>query len=181
MRVCVFIYLIFYYYYSFILFIYLFIFSLSDLCDDWAWDLLSSGLLVLFLMEGGRCLSPLLAASLTCGHVLTPGGIGQGHWGMRWPTVLGCLGRLALSGIGWGLCRGVWGRSGSLGPGPVHGPCLGGWGLAGSVGCCPWFPGGLCPMLMGALSKGFLCSLLGGCVVVPAVGFPGSVLRWGCW
>ena len=36
-------------------------------------------------------------------------------------------------------------------------------------------------MLMGALSGGFLCSLLGGCVVVPAVGFPGSVLRGGCW
>ena len=38
----------------------------------------------------------------------------------------------------------------------------------GPVGCRPWFPGGLCPMLVGALSGGFLCSLLGGCVVVPA-------------
>ena len=87
----------------------------------------------------------------------------RGTWPGTGP-LCGCLGRLALSGIGWGLCRGIWGRSGSWGPGPVPCPSLGGWGLAGSVGCCPWSPGGLCPMLMGALSWGFLCSLLGGCV-----------------
>ena len=124
---------------------------------------------------------PLPAASPTCGHVLTPGALGQGHWGRRWPTVLGCLVCLALSGIGWGLCLGVWGRSSSWGLGPVSGPCLDGWRLAGSVGRCPWFPGGLCPMLMVALSGGFLCSLLGGCVVVPAVGFLGSVLHSACF
>ena len=54
------------------------------LCGDWAWvwDLVSCGLLVLFLMGGERC----LAASPTCGHVLTPGALGQGHWGRRWPS-----------------------------------------------------------------------------------------------
>jgi len=36
-------------------------------------------------------------------------------------------------------------------------------------------------MLVGALSGTFLCSLLGRCVVAPAVGFPGSVLRGGFW
>ena len=36
-------------------------------------------------------------------------------------------------------------------------------------------------MLMGTLSGGFLCGLLDGCVVVPAVGFLGAVLRGGCW
>ena len=35
-------------------------------------------------------------------------------------------------------------------------------------------------MLVGALSGAFLCSLLGGCMVVPAVGFLVSVLRGGC-
>jgi len=103
-------------------------------------------------------------------------------WG-TWPGLLGqalahcgCLGRLTLSGIGWGLCRWVWGRSGSWGPGLVHGPCLG--------GCCSWFPGGLFPMLMGALSGGFLCSLLGGFVVVPVVVFCaplGLPVAWVLW
>ena len=39
-------------------------------------------------------------------------------------------------------------------------------------------------MLMGALSGGFLCGLLGGCVVIPAVGFLGSLgllVAWVLW
>ena len=102
-----------------------------------------------------------------------------------WPGALGhalahcgCLGRLALSGIGWGLCRGVWGCSGSWGPGSGALPMSGWLGPGGVGGLLPLVPRG--PMLMQALSGGFLCSLLGGCVVVPAVGFLGSVLRWGC-
>ena len=133
-----------------------------------------------FRWEGGHCLSPLLPASPTCGHILTPGALGQGHWGMRWLTVLGCLGRLALSGIGWGLCRWVWGALELLGHGSGTRPMSGWLGPGGVGGLLPLVLGGLCPMLMGALSRGFLYSLLGGCVVVPAVGFPGSVLRGGC-
>ena len=111
---------------------------------------------------------PLPAASPTCGHVLPSGALGQGRWGMRWPTVLGCLGRLALSGIGWGLRRGVWGPGSSARPvSEVAEAWRGQWAVA--------------PGSQGALSGGFLCSLLGGCVVVPAVGFPGPVLRGGCW
>jgi len=79
------------------LFVFFVFFTLSDLCGDWVWvwDLLSSGLLVQFPRGGECCLSPLLAASPTCGHILTPKALDHGYWGMRWPTMLGCLGRLA--------------------------------------------------------------------------------------
>ena len=35
------------------------------------------------LLGVAACLSPLLAASLTCGYVLTPGALGQGCWGAK--------------------------------------------------------------------------------------------------
>ena len=84
-----------------------------------------------------------------------PGALGQALAHCAWLS--GALGPLEY----WvGPLPGGLGALGLLGP--VHGPCLGGCSLAGSVGRCPWFPGGLCPMLMGALSGGFLCGLLGG-------------------
>ena len=131
---------LFYFLLLFLFFIIIF-FSLSDLCDDWAW-VWARRLSVFWpasaVPDGWKCChSLLLAASPTCGHVLTPGALGQGHWG--------CLVRLALSCTGWGLCWEFWGRSGSWGSGPAHGPCLGGGGLARSVGCLPWLPGCLCP------------------------------------
>jgi len=61
---------------------------------------------------------------------------------------------------------------------PALDMCLGGRGL---LGYCPWFPEVLCPMAVVALSGGFLCCLLGGSVVVPAVGCSGTVLHGGCW
>jgi len=181
---CVFIYFIFHYllFFSSFLGIYLFYFFLHLIyvvtgpefetccplaclwCYHWGVSIASP-----------RCsrLHPPLGTSWLPGH------LARGTGACAGPLCLAVWG--ALSGIEWGLCRGVWGRSGSWGLGLAHGPCLGGRGLAGSVGCCPWFLGSLCPMLMGALSVAFLCSLLGGCVVVPTVGFPGSVLCGGCW
>jgi len=55
---------------------------------------------------------------------------------------------------------------------------LSGTGRASSAGV--WWRSGSC-LGGGDLAGGFLGGLLGGCVVVPAVGFPGSVLREGCW
>jgi len=127
--------------------------------------------------EAGGGSSPLPAARGFT-QVLTPGALGQGHWGMRWPTVLGCLGRLALSGVGWGLCRGVWGRSGSWGLGLAHGPCLGGWGLAGSVGCCPGSRGAS-PYAYGGSVRRLPLQFSGWMRGCPCGGLPGFCTPWG--
>jgi len=106
------------------------------LCGDWAWvwDLVSCGLLVLFLM-GGCCLSLLPAASPTCQHVLAPGHLSRGTGA--------CTGQLCLAD--WGTWPSwVLGGASARGFGGAR-------ALAGSEGYCPWFPGGLCPMLVGAM------------------------------
>ena len=90
-----------------------------------------------------------------------------GGWG-AWPY------------IGWGLCQGVWGRSGSWGPGPVHGPCLGGGGLAGSVGCCSWFLGGPLPYAYGGSVQGLPLQSSGMMRGCPCRGLPGFCAP-GCW
>jgi len=79
--------------------------------------------------------------------------------------------------LGHALANSVW-LSGVPGPlgysvGPlglvVLGLLSGRQGPGVAVGCRTFFPGGLCPIVVGALS-GFLCCLLGGYVVFSAVG-----------
>jgi len=144
--------------------------------------------------SGTRCPRACLCCSRWGGALPLPAARGFTHlWAHldsrgTWPGALGqalahCVwlsGALGPLGYWVGPLPGGLGALRLLGPGSGARPMSGRLG-PGSVCCCPWFQRGLCPMLMGALSGGFLCSLLGGCVVVPAGGFLGSVLRGGCW
>ena len=87
--------------------------------------------------------------------------------------MLGCLGRLALSGIAWGLCWGVWGALGLLGPGSGTRPMSGWLGPGGVGGLLPLVPGGPLPYAYGDSVRGL--------PLLSSGWMRGSMLRGGGW
>ena len=124
-----------------------------------------SGSVVAALLLATWWLGAPVRASWLQGHLA--GGIGAcagplclAVWG-AWPSQV--LDGASVGGLG-----------GARACGTAFNSCLDRQGLTGPVGCHLWAPGGLCPMAMGALSRGFLCCRLGGCVFAPVMGCLGS-------
>ena len=139
--------------------------------------MLSSGLLVMLPLGGEHCLSPLLAASPTSGHVLTPGALGEGHWSMRWPTVLGCLGRPL--GYRMGPLPGGLGALGLLGPGSSTWPMSWWQGPGWLGGLLPLVPGEPLPYAYGGSVRGLPLQSSGWMRGCPYGGLPGFCTLWG--